>query len=227
MTLVMIISLLLLQFVVCNALIKLYGSQQTRSPLINWYLYEDKIPFEQKSPRPNNHPFSQVPFLEDDNGVAIFESGAILLYCFDAYSKKSTGAVERAKYSKWIVWANSELDGVCFGKGMSGTSVDKPNVRSMDVLEGILSKTDYLVDNTFSIADVAVASYLNYVPIFFSNVNMSIRPNIAKYMLRCAERENYAKAFGNEHAELVITKAKKWAASTSNGNNNNKKNSFW
>ena len=216
--------LVLVQLAVCSALIKLYGSQQTRSPLINWYLYEDKIPFEQKPPRPNNHPFSQVPFLEDDNGVEVFESGAILMYCFDAY--KSTGAAERAKYSKWIVWANSELDSVCFGKKMSGTSVDKPNVRSMDVLEEILSKTDYLVDNKFSIADVAVASYLNYVPVFFSNVNMSIRPNVAKYMLRCAERENYSKAFGNEHAELVISKAKIWASGSGSGNNN-KKNSFW
>lgn len=41
----------------------LYGAQQTRSPLVNWYLIENKIPFTQKPPRPSNHPFGQAPFL--------------------------------------------------------------------------------------------------------------------------------------------------------------------
>jgi hypothetical protein len=53
----------------------LYGSQQTRSPLVNWYLYEKNIPFSEKPPRPSNHPFGQVPFLTDDGGVEVFESG--------------------------------------------------------------------------------------------------------------------------------------------------------
>ena len=30
--------------------ITLYGSQQTRSPLVNWYLIEKNIPFNQKNP---------------------------------------------------------------------------------------------------------------------------------------------------------------------------------
>ncbi len=30
----------------------LYGSQQTRSPLVNWFLIEKNIPFTQKPPRP-------------------------------------------------------------------------------------------------------------------------------------------------------------------------------
>ena len=53
----------------------LYGAQQTRSPLVNWYLIENKIPFIQKPPRPSNHPFGQSPYLTDDDGVEIFESG--------------------------------------------------------------------------------------------------------------------------------------------------------
>ena len=63
----------------------LYGSQQTRSPLVNWYLEEKAIPFTQKAPRPSAHPFGQTPFLTDDGGVEVFESGAILLYIADAY----------------------------------------------------------------------------------------------------------------------------------------------
>ena len=63
----------------------LYGSQQTRSPLVNWYLEEKSIPFTQKAPRPSAHPFGQTPFLTDDGGIEVFESGAILLYIADAY----------------------------------------------------------------------------------------------------------------------------------------------
>ena len=67
----------------------LYGSQQTRSPLVNWYLEEMFIPYTQKAPRPSPHPFGQVPFLTDNGGVEVFESGAILLYIADAYGGTS------------------------------------------------------------------------------------------------------------------------------------------
>ena len=93
---------------------KLHGSQQSRSPLVNWFANEAGIDIEMQDPRPSNHPFQQVPFLTDDNGVEVFESGAILLYLADAYGGAST-AQERAQYTKWVVWSNSELDGLCFG----------------------------------------------------------------------------------------------------------------
>ena len=73
----------------------LYGSQQTRSPLVNWYLEEKSIPYTQKAPRPSGHPFGQTPFLTDTGGVEVFESGAILLYIADAY-----GGEKHHLYSK-------------------------------------------------------------------------------------------------------------------------------
>jgi glutathione S-transferase/alpha,alpha-trehalase len=92
---------------------------------------------------------------------------------------------------------------------MSGTQLDKP-CRGLDVLENYLKDKDWLVQNEFSVADVAVASYLNYVPIFFSNANPISRPNIIKYMKRCAERSAYGEAFGKEHQELVNRKTSGW-----------------
>ena len=82
---------------------------------------------------------------------------------------------------------------------MSGTSIDKPS-KSLDILDDMLSKSDFIVDNTFSVADVAIASYLNYVPVFFGNVSPTSRPNMVRYMQRCAERPAFAKAFGKDHA---------------------------
>ena len=78
----------------------LYGSQQTRSPLVNWYLEEKSIPFTQKAPRPSAHPFGQTPFLTDNGGVEVFESGAILLYIADAYGGNQLQT--RPKLDSWL-----------------------------------------------------------------------------------------------------------------------------
>jgi hypothetical protein len=146
--------------------IRLHGSQQTRSPLCNWFANEAGLAITMVPPRPSNHPFGQVPFLTDDEGVEIFESGArarapapspaestagarrrsgqresltpsrtcasagaILLYLADKAAPTATPAA-RAKYTKWVMWANSELDGLCFGAvpgdhRVRGTSLDK------------------------------------------------------------------------------------------------------
>ena len=54
---------------------------------------------------------------------------------------------------------------------------------------------------------MACASYLNYVPIFHRNADLSATPNTAKYMLRCAERPAFAEAFGEGHQQLTLSLA--------------------
>lgn len=197
---------------------KLYGSQQSRSPLVNWYAGEAGIELEMMPPRPSNHPFQQVPFLEDDGGVEVFESGAILLYLADAYGAGASTPKERAAFTKWVVWSNSELDGLCFGAvpgdhRVRGTSMDKPELRSVAVLNKILTQNDWLVGDEFSVADVAVGAYLNYVPIFFPSADLSRTPAICEYMQRCAARPAFAAAFGEGHANLVAEKTTAWLSS--------------
>ena len=189
----------------------IYGAQQTRSPLVNWYLIENSIPFVQKPPRPSNHPFGQAPFLTDDGGVEVFESGAILLYLADKYVSKD--AIERASWTKWVVFANSELEELCFGPGFSGSLLERSDKKALNILEDRLSKSNWLVNNQFSVADVAVASYLNYVPLFFPRVNLKNRPNLVKYMLASAERKAFGEAFGEDHAELIKRKSEEWLGS--------------
>lgn len=181
---------------------RLHGHQQTRSPLVNWYCHEAGIELEMRDPRPSLHPFGQVPHLSDDGGVEVFESGAILLYLADKYGGLGTPE-ERAKYSKWVVWANSSLEELCFGPGMSGTRLAAPG-KALDTLDSLLGDSEWLVDGEFSVADVAVASYLNYVPVFFGQVDLSQRPHIAAYMKRCAARPAFVKAFGEPHAAAVM-----------------------
>lgn len=193
---------------------KLYGSQQSRSPLVNWYANEIGVELEMMPSRPSKHPFQQVPFLTDGDDIEVFESGAILLYLADAYGGQSTPA-KRAAHTKWVVWAQAELDGLCFGAvpgdhRVRGTAMDRPDLRSVSVLEKILGERDWIVNNTFSVADVAIGSYLNYVPVFFPKADLSGTPNIARYMTRCAQRPSFGKAFGAQHAKQVSDAASGW-----------------
>lgn len=186
----------------------LYGSQGSRSPLVNWGAEEVGFSLTMGDLSKNPHPFRQIPALTDDDGVLVFESGAILQYIYLKTASEKDSASRRAQITSWIQWANASLDPICFLETPEGkvydTGLRKPNKR-IDVLDGILSKQDYLVDGEFSIADVAVASYLLYVPQFFRDIDLSRWPNVVKYMKRCADRPAYGKAFGSNVQSYLIS----------------------
>ena len=69
---------------------------------------------------------------------------------------------------------------------------------------------EWLGGGGFSVADAAVASYLNYVPIFHRGADLSKTPNTVQYMLRCAERPAFGEAFGAQHQALVVAKCNEW-----------------
>ena len=50
------------------------------------------------------------------------------------------------------------------------------------------------------------------MPIFFPQASLAQTPNIARYMQRCAARPAFAQAFGEGHAQLVLSKAEQWLA---------------
>mmetsp|Transcript_20301 Transcript_20301/g.46120 ORF Transcript_20301/g.46120 Transcript_20301/m.46120 type:complete len:190 (-) Transcript_20301:11-580(-) len=149
----------------------LYGSQGSRSPLVNWGASEVGLSLTMGNLATNPHPFKQIPCLTDDKDVLVFESGAILQYLYTKASETDGDPESRkAEITSWISWANASLDPICFIETPEGkvydTGLKKPNKR-IDVLEDLLSKQEFLVEGGFSLADVAVASYLLYVPQFF------------------------------------------------------------
>lgn len=177
----------------------LYGHPGTRSPLINWGASEVGVDLVMGDLTKNPHPFGQIPCLTDENGVLVFESGAILMYLHDQ-TKDKLSPKDAAAVTSWIVWANASLDPICFLETPDGkvydTGLKKPNKR-LDQLDQMLSKQPFLVGSDFTLADVAVASYLLYVLQFFPGVDVSSRwPNMKRYMKDCASREFYGKAFG-------------------------------
>jgi glutathione S-transferase len=88
------------------------------------------------------------------------------------------------------------------------TGLKSPNKRISQLNEIISdSESSYLLPDGFSLADVAVASYLLYVVQFFPDVNLSSRwPAIVKYMKDCASREGYGKAFGSNVQQFLLGK---------------------
>mmetsp|Transcript_4692 Transcript_4692/g.10474 ORF Transcript_4692/g.10474 Transcript_4692/m.10474 type:complete len:256 (+) Transcript_4692:84-851(+) len=178
----------------------LYGSQGSRSPLVNWAANELELDLEMAGDLGRNpHPFGQIPCLTDDGDIMVFESGAILQY-LQAKSKGDVAPDKSAAISSWISWANASLDPICFLETPDGKVYDtglKSQNKRIAKLDDLLSDSSYLVDDEFSLADVAVASYLLYVIQFFPDVDLMRWPNIVEYMKACASREGYGKAFGD------------------------------
>jgi hypothetical protein len=93
----------------------LYGSQGSRSPLVNWGASEVGVPITMGNLQNNPHPFGQIPCLTDDDDVLVFESGAILQYVYiKAAETNGDSPSRKAAITSWISWANASLDPICF-----------------------------------------------------------------------------------------------------------------
>jgi len=81
----------------------LYGSQGSRSPLVNWGANEVGVTLTMGNLDDNPHPFGQIPCLTDDNNVMVFESGAILQYVYSKVSETNGDSPYRkAAITSWI-----------------------------------------------------------------------------------------------------------------------------
>jgi glutathione S-transferase len=190
----------------------LYGHPGTRSPLVNWACFELQVEFTMGDLSANPHPFGQVPCLTDDNDVTVFESGAILQHIQQHYSK-NVSKKQSAAITSWIAWANASLDPICFLETPQGkvydTGLRQPN-RRMDQLNDILAMQEWLVEENFSVADVAVASYLLYVLQFFPDVTLNDKwPAVTKYLQACAQRTAYGQAFGAQTQTKLLSQLSK------------------
>ena len=105
------------------------------------------------------------------------------------------------------MWANSSLDPILFKENergqVIGTGAGTEN-KKLRVLDNILLKSNYLLGDNFSVADVAVASYLLYIPQFFGrSINFKRYPGIASYMLKCCKRSAYRLAYPTETDQII------------------------
>jgi glutathione S-transferase len=189
-------------------MIKLYGSSMSRAGRSLWALEETGVKFEQvvvgetRQPEylkinPNGH----VPALDDD-GTIIWESMAINLYVAEKYGKAplwpSTVEGHGACY-QWSLWAMTEIETPMINIFLHRLMLPAEQRDEKVALAGIetlkapfkviddqLRKSEYLLGDEFTIADLNVASVMSITQ--YLQLDLSAIPTAQKWLQKCLER---------------------------------------
>lgn len=181
--------------------LKLYGGQRSRAAIAKWYLEElgleyefvllDLAAGEQNKPEfLAINPVGRVPAIADGE-LKLWESGAILLYLYDKYGGASTPET-RAIMAQWVLYANASL---ALGLFLPDRR-EKEMPRLLLPLEQILQKQPFIVGDDFSVADVAVGSYLAYGRLMMG-LTFDGYPAIQSYLTRIAARPAFQKSIAS------------------------------
>jgi glutathione S-transferase len=182
-------------------MLKLYGGKKSRAAIAQWYMEELNLEYEFVVLDMENgehrqpeflaiNPMGKVPAI-DDNGFYLWESGAILLYLADQYSSQNLTPQKRAEINQWIVFANATL-----GPNMiMESSREKEMPRLFSALNDHLNQHDYLVDDQFTAADVAVGAYLAYLQMMLQ-LDYSDYPGVTNYVQRLSQRPAFQATIG-------------------------------
>ena len=196
-----------------------YYSPMSTAARTTWAIEELGVPCERILMDPSKketrtpaflalNPNGKIPLLVVD-GTPIFESTAILIYLAETYGVDkglyAKPGLGRAEQLKWIVWANV---GMLFPlqRWVMNTSsmvpaelhnakaagVAKIEVDAMlKVLDDALAGKNYLVGDTFSMADLAAASYTGWM--MFVKYDFSAYTNVVAWAGRCQTRPAFQK----------------------------------
>ena len=120
-------------------------------------------------------PFQRVPAIDDD-GFTVAESGAVLLYLAEKYGQLIPADFQgRTKVSQWcfaavntVEWATLQIKVIdLFGGGEGGEArradLVKQAQRSLGLLEKQLAGRKWLVGDTFTVADIMMATVLREI----------------------------------------------------------------
>ncbi len=196
-----------------------YSPHSSASP-VHWTLEELQVPYEKvvidlkagdnKKPEfLKLNPNGKVPLLVH-NGVPIFESAAIQMYLGETFGVEKglypPPGTQRAQAMMWIVWTNATL-----GEAMSrlGRNVGewapeeernaKAGARALEEIRGMLQIVDsaltgqqYLTGNAITIADLHLASWIDYVKMM--QIDLAPYPALQAWATRCTSRPTYAAA---------------------------------
>jgi len=136
----------------------------------------------------------KLPVITMANGTPLMESGAQLLYLADVFDPYVSTAEERGVASQWTHFANASLGPSIFMKEQRETGVMDKLVA---VLDQELASKPYLQGERFSVSDVAVGSYLSYIPVFFPG-QISLEPykHLQAYIGRVTGRPAFKNTVG-------------------------------
>lgn len=150
------------------------------------------------------NPNNKIPAILDPNGpdgapVALFESGAILLYLAEKSGKLiGTNASQKAEITTWLMWQMGGLGPMLGQLGyfvkFAGAEIEDPRPRDrfvaeakrlLNVINTRLDGRDWVVDE-FSVADIAIAPWLGALEFYGAKeiVGWQNYPNLQTYLDR-------------------------------------------
>ena len=166
--------------------VALYGAGANRSARCKWTLDEAGVEYVQIDRRGlagagelrQFHPLAKIPAAVID-GRALFESAAICTHIADRAPEANLiarpGTFARAEHDQWVAFCLAEMESWLWNSGVNMyvlpeeeriTAGFEQNVkmfkRSAAVPEAHLARTDYLVENRFTVTDIIVGWCLNW-----------------------------------------------------------------
>ncbi|MES2129159.1 MAG: glutathione binding-like protein [Pseudomonadota bacterium] len=156
------------------------------------------------------NPNGKIPAIIDPNGpggapLALFESGAILLYLAEKTGKlMPAGAAGRYECIEWVFFQMAAV-GPMFGQvgyfhKWAGREIEdkrplqryvKESRRLLEVLEARLDGRDWIVGDAFSIADIALLGWVRNLVGFYGAgelVDYASLTRVPAWLARCLER---------------------------------------
>ena len=159
-------------------------------------------------------PFAQVPFLDDD-GIALFESGACLLHL----AKKSETLMPRdpegeADVTQWLISALNSVEMVTVPWWFLRISGDPDNglggwmSSRFERLEAVLAQREWLAASGFSVADIMMADVLR-MPKKLGALDPF--PALRAYVDRACARPAFQRAYDDQLAHFAAGDSKREA----------------
>jgi glutathione S-transferase len=184
---------------------RFYWAPKTRSLRVLWMLEEIGAPYERvhvdlaggaqhKAAFHAINPMEKVPALQDGDACAA-ECGAIIAYLAEKFPEAGLappiGSAKRGRYLQWLFFSGSCIEGAITQK-FANVQIPPQTAgwgsfdKVFNVLSETLSGSPYLLGDTFSAADLLIASDLNFVINVFKMLEP--RPEFSAYIERCLSR---------------------------------------
>jgi len=140
------------------------------------------------------NPMGQVPVIELDDGRALSQSNAILLYLARGSRLLPEDAFVRAQIDQWLFWeqySHEPYIAVCrFGMVYRGQPKEERESwrvergeSALDLMESHLRNKDWFVGDSLTVADIALFAYTRVA--HEGGFDLALRPNLRAWIARC------------------------------------------
>ena len=198
-------------------MVKIYGIASSRALRPLWLLEEIGLEYEhipidfrnKENLKPEYlevNPNGKIPTLIDDD-LVLFESMAINLYLAKQYGGRlfPDNAKDEASANMWSYWVMTEVEYCLLTVLLHSRVLDKEkrdpdkvdrNLKALEkpftVLDQALADKQYLINDSFSVADLNVAAVFSWCRP--ARINLESWPHLKDWLERCITRSAFKRA---------------------------------